>query len=169
MARSDWSALFPSRREHARNRSYFSDLCRSNSFQLFSQKRWKKMMIFWTGKVYWQLECIPTASKIVWSFHAKRSKHNLFGKFVEYYNLVLNKTCNDNRMLWKQRRLISRKCTMKIREVMVNDAQKNYIYIFWQVRRKWLGWKGFGTVARLTIVLNGKLEPFERMTIFSNG
>ena len=36
---------------------------------------------------------------------------------------------------------------------------------FWQVRRKR---KGFGTVARLTIVLNGQLEPIERMTIFSN-
>ena len=24
---------------------------------------------------------------------------NLFGKFVEYYNFVLNKTCYDNRML----------------------------------------------------------------------
>ena len=54
---------------------------------------------------------------------------------------------------------------MKIREVMVNNAWKNYMYIFWQVRRKR---KGFGTVARLTIVLNGQLEPIERMTIFSN-
>ena len=32
-------------------------------------------------------------------FVHKKSKHNLFGKFFEYYNLVLNKTCNDNRML----------------------------------------------------------------------
>ena len=32
-------------------------------------------------------------------FAYEKSKLNLFGKFVEYYNLVLNKTCNDNRML----------------------------------------------------------------------
>ena len=31
--------------------------------------------------------------------HTKRSKQNLFGKFFQYYDLVLNKTSNDNRML----------------------------------------------------------------------
>ena len=41
-------------------------------------------------------------------------KVKLFGKCVEYYNLVLNETCNDNRLLRKQRRLFSRKCTVKI-------------------------------------------------------
>ena len=30
-------------------------------------------------------------------FAHEKSKHNLFGKFVEYYNLFLNKTCNYNR------------------------------------------------------------------------
>jgi len=68
-------------------------------------------MVFWTGKVYWQWKCIPTAIKSVW-----KSKHNLFGKFVDYYNLteVLTETGNDNRMLWKQIRLFSGKCTVKI-------------------------------------------------------
>ena len=28
-----------------------------------------------------------------------RLKRNLRGKFVEYYNLVLNKTCTNNQML----------------------------------------------------------------------
>ena len=46
-----------------------------------------------------------------WRYQTKAfdtSKHNLFvlfGKVVEYLNLVLNKTCTDNWMLWKQRRL----------------------------------------------------------------
>ena len=58
-------------------------------------------------------------------WHMKRSKQNLFGKVVKYSNLVLNKTCNDNRMLWKQNRLFSRKCAVKILEAMVNNAYKN--------------------------------------------
>ena len=36
--------------------------------------------------------------------------------------ITLNKTCNGNRMLYKQRRLFSRKCTVKIHQVMVNNA-----------------------------------------------
>ena len=51
-------------------------------------------------------------------FLSKKFK-KLFVKFVEYYNLVLNKTCNDNGMSWKQRRLFSRKCTVKIHKIMV--------------------------------------------------
>ena len=42
-------------------------------------------------------------NKIVWYLHSKRPKHDLFEKVVEFYNSVLNKTCNDNRMLWKKR------------------------------------------------------------------
>ena len=43
-------------------------------------------------------------------------------EFVECYALVLNKIGNDDRMLRKQRRLFTRKCTVKIHEVMVNNA-----------------------------------------------
>ena len=70
------------------------------------------------------IECILTATKSVGYLHTKRSKHklNFFGKLVEYYTLVLNKTFNDNRILWKQGRLFSRKCSVKIHEVMANNA-----------------------------------------------
>lgn len=42
-------------------------------------------------------------TKNVWYLLTKRSKPDLFGKVVEFYNSVLNKTGNDNRMLWKKR------------------------------------------------------------------
>ena len=40
--------------------------------------------------------------------------------------IVLNKTCKENQMLWKQRRLFSRKCAVEIHEAMVNITYKNY-------------------------------------------
>ena len=55
-------------------------------------------------------------------------------EFVKYYTLVLNKICNDDRMLTKQRRLFSRKCTVKIHEVMVNNAKKNYLTLHFLTR-----------------------------------
>ena len=42
-------------------------------------------------------------TKIVWHLHTKRPKHDLFEKVVKFYNSALNKTCNDNRVLWKKR------------------------------------------------------------------
>ena len=82
----------------------------------------------------------------------RKVKHNLFGKFVEYYNLVSNKTCIDNRMLWKQRGLFSGKSTVNILswgdgKHRLEELRKSFkLTFFWQVRRKRLRWKWFGTV-----------------------
>ena len=41
----------------------------------------------------------------------------------------MDKTCNDiNRMLWKYRGLLSRKCNVKIHGVMVSNAYKIYLF-----------------------------------------
>ena len=98
-------------------------------------------------------ECIPTASKSLRYFHTKRSKHNLTCSGIFFFR-VLNKTCYDNRMLWKQRRLFSRTFIVTIHKMMLKDAKKNYLSLH-DFRRERLGWKWVGTVARLTIVLNG--------------
>ena len=84
-------------------------------------------------------ECIPTASKSLRYFHTKRSKHNLTcsGIFLGGVG-VLNKTCYDNRMLWKQRRLFSRTFNVTIHKMMVKDAKKNYLSLH-DFRRERLG------------------------------
>ena len=42
-------------------------------------------------------------NKIVWYLQTKRSKQDLLERVSEFYNSALNKTCNDNRVLWKKR------------------------------------------------------------------
>ena len=110
------------------------------------------------------------------------------------YLYSLNKTSNDNRMLWKQRRLFSRKCTVQIHEVMVNNAYKNYLSLHFsigssQTARVKMFWNSseadncFETIAQAVRTDDNFLqtdnpsrskgwqfpEPFERMTIFSKG
>ena len=101
-----------------------------------------------------QRECIPTTSKSLRIFI--RKGQNTTQLVRKIFFLVLNKTCYDKRMLWKQGRLFSRKFIVTNHKMMymVKDAKKNYLSLH-DFRRERLGWKWFGTVARLTIVLNG--------------
>ena len=82
----------------------------------------KLLIGIWTGKVYWSY----SHARLPKAFESSK-RNNLFGKFVECA-LDVDKTCNDiNQTLWEYRGLLSRKCTVKIHEVMVNNAHKIYL------------------------------------------
>ena len=142
-------------REDARNRFYFQIFAVEVAFNgLFGigEGRW---WYFKQAKIS-QRECIPTASKSLRYSHTKRSKHNLTCWGIFFFFLVLNKTCYDKPMLWKQRRLFSRTFIVTNHKMMymVKDVKKNYLSLH-DFRCERLGWKWLGTVARLTIVWNG--------------
>ena len=81
---------------------------RSESWLFFRSVLWQQLLTIFPEKVKEADGILKRQSLLtvrVYSHSYQKcfifsyEKIKLFGKFVEYYNLALNETCNDNRML----------------------------------------------------------------------
>ena len=118
-------------------------------------------------QVHWQRESVTTGdtrllSKVFDICIGKDQNMNCSGNLLSNitYSWIKRVTIIE---CYQKKRLFSRKCTVTTYEVMANSVDKklnHFIFIFWQLSCKQLGWNCLGTVERLTNCLEpGNLYP----------